>query len=96
MGRGWHHLIVDLLELFYFDDNGKKDAVAVTSLSTCIIQCLANASSVNLVAEDRARRRIEIVSSSEREKAWRSWVAYEVRESAWNPAKKGEGGRTIY
>lgn len=71
-----------------YDDN----VVMATSLSTCIIQPLAKASSLNLLAEDRARRRIERVSSSERERVRRSWVEYEEREFAWNPVKKGDGG----
>lgn len=71
-----------------YDDN----FVTATSLSTCIIQRLAKASSLNLLAEDLARRRIETLSSSVRERALRSWAEYEEREFAWNPVKKGDRG----
>lgn len=93
-GRGGHILMAVVHGFAIQDDDGddEKDVAAATSLSTCITQRLAKASSLNLLAEDRARRRIERVSSSERERAWRSWVEYEEMEFAWNPVNKGDGG----
>ena len=65
--------------------HGDFDPCKATSLSIWVTHRLANASSVNLFADARARSRIARVSSDDKESACENRSANSASEVAWKP-----------